>query len=80
MASANGPVIVRYGPANDLVKPGLHSHNVTRRLRRRSRAAGVLLRARVILFVLGMCALSYYGYTVGDQYIYQSYQNWAFDQ
>lgn len=80
MAQTNGPVIVRYAPANHLVKPGLHSHNVTRRLRRDRSAPGFLLIARFLLLVFGLCALGYYGYTLGDQYVYQSYENWAFDQ
>lgn len=80
MASADGPVIVRYAPAKSIVKPGLHSHNVTRRLKRRPRWAGLLLKARLVLLILGLCALGYYGYTLGDEYVYQRYQNWAFDQ
>jgi sortase A len=27
-----------------------------------------------------VAALGYYGYTLGDQYVYEAYQNWAFDQ
>jgi sortase A len=80
MADTNGPVIVRYAPTNHLVKPGLHSHNVTRRLQPKRRAPGLLFKIRLILLVLGLCALGYYGYTLADQYIYQSYENWAFDQ
>jgi sortase A len=80
MAGINGPVIVRHAPADDLAKPGLHSHNVTRRLRRRPRTPPFLVKTRLLLLVLGLCALGYYGYALADQYIYQSYENWAFDQ
>jgi sortase A len=45
-----------------------------------SRHSGIVRRLRVLLLVLGLCGLAYYGYTLADQYIYQSYENWAFDQ
>jgi sortase A len=35
---------------------------------------------RLLLLILGVAGIGYYGYTVEDQYIYQAYQNWAFDQ
>lgn len=79
MAGINGPVIVRHAPETRTVKPGLHSHNVTRRLQRR-RSPGLLLKTRLLLLVLGLCALGYYGYTLADQYVYERYENWAFDQ
>jgi len=28
----------------------------------------------------GLCGIGYYGYTLADQYVYQAYENWAFDQ
>jgi sortase A len=79
MSDVNGPVIVRHNSTKPFVKPGLHSHNITRRRDARARF-GFLYRFRVLLLIVGICALSYYGYTVADQYIYQSYENWAFDQ
>jgi sortase A len=30
--------------------------------------------------IVGMAAAGYYAYTLGDQYVYQAYENWAFDQ
>lgn len=79
MAGVNGPVIVRHAATTGFVKPGLHSHNITRRRVPPARFS-FLRRFRILLLILGICALGYYGYTLGDQYIYQSYENWAFDQ
>lgn len=79
MADLSGPVIVKHHPAKTFVKPGLHSHNITRRRVPRARFS-FLRRFQILLFILGLCALGYYGYTLADQYIYQSYENWAFDQ
>jgi sortase A len=33
-----------------------------------------------LLFIVGLAALAYYGYSLSDQYVYQAYQNWSFDQ
>jgi sortase A len=30
--------------------------------------------------MIGIVSAGYYGYTLGDQYLYQAYENWAFDQ
>ncbi len=35
---------------------------------------------QLLLLLLGLCGMGYYGYTLSDEYIYQAYQNWAFDQ
>ncbi len=34
----------------------------------------------MLLLVLGLCGVGYYGYTLANQYVYQGYENWAFDQ
>jgi sortase A len=34
----------------------------------------------LVLFLAGAASLSYYVYTLADQYVYQAYENWAFDQ
>ncbi len=34
----------------------------------------------MLLLILGVCSLGYYGYSLGNAYIYQAYGNWAFDQ
>jgi sortase A len=62
-------------------KPGLHSFNFNRRrnvaARRRARRFSLL---RLFFLLAGLCGLSYYGYTLANEYVYQVYQNWAFDQ
>src|SRR5579875_1528393 len=76
------PYIVRVQPAA-YVRPGQHSHNANRLrapLRTRPEKAGLLRWAQMLLLILGLCGLGYYGYTVADEYVYQSYENWAFDQ
>jgi sortase A len=79
MADVNGPVIVKHSSTKSFVKPGLHSHNITRR-RITPPRFGALRIFQILLLILGLCALGYYGYSLADQYIYQSYENWAFDQ
>lgn len=79
MAELSGPVIVRHQAAKTFVKPGLHSHNITRRRAPPARFT-FLRRFQILLLILGVCALGYYGYALADQYVYQSYENWAFDQ
>jgi len=34
----------------------------------------------VVLVTLGLAGVGYYAYALGDQYVYQVYENWAFDQ
>lgn len=81
MAGANGPVIVRHAPPSVLVKPGLHSYNVKRRRPKRGGGRLAFLRGvRGLLLILGLCGVGYYGYTLSDEYVYQNYENWAFDQ
>lgn len=78
MAETSGPVIVRPTSISHFVKPGLHSHNVKRRIAPERRAT--LHRTRALFFVIGICALGYYGYTLANQYVYQAFENWAFDR
>jgi sortase A len=81
MTQTNGPVIVRHEPKPpSYVKPGLHSHNVRRRLSQVGRKLRFLRGLRGLLLLLGLCGVGYYGYTLADQYVYQAYENWAFDQ
>jgi len=77
MARAQGPVIVRRDPSPYFGKPGIHSHNAKRRLARTSKA---LRNIRALLLLLGLCGVGYYTYATSDAYVYQAYQNWAFDQ
>ncbi len=83
MENSSGPLIVRHSatPAGSYAKPGLHSHNVTRQMPSRVAKNGAPLhRLRMLLLILGVCAVGYYGYSLSNEYIYQAYQNWAFDQ
>ncbi len=68
------------GQGPHFIKPGLHSHNTRRRLDRNPSRNRSLRHLRASLFLLGLCGLAYYGYTLADQYVYQAYENWAFDQ
>lgn len=80
MADVSGPVIIRRNPVNYLTKPGVHSHNASRRIARTSARYTSLDTVRIVLYVIGICALGYYAYTLSDQYVYQAFENWAFDQ
>ncbi|MGA7411405.1 MAG: class D sortase [Bryobacteraceae bacterium] len=71
------------GPPRQLhrgpTKPGVHSHNLRRRIR--SGPQQPVVRALRVLFLLaGLAGLGYYGYSLADQYVYQAYANWTFDQ
>jgi len=59
----------------------MHSHNRHRR-RADARAGGseFVGKLRAMLLLLGLAGVGYYGYTLGDQCVYQAYENWAFDQ
>ncbi len=80
MADVTGPLIVRRSPSAYYVKPGLHSHNLRRRIVRTAAEPKSLGKVRALLLLLGLCGVGYYSYATSDQYIYQAYQNWAFDQ
>jgi len=62
-------------------KPGLHSFNLNRRVdsprapRKRRRPW-----LRAFFYLVGFAALGYYGYALAEQYVYEQYENWAFDQ
>lgn len=80
MTDTTGPVIIRGATPPSFLKPGMHSHNVNRRLARKRGKPGFLRGLRGLLLILGLCGVGYYGYALGDQYVYQAYENWAFDQ
>ncbi|MDQ2712375.1 MAG: class D sortase [Acidobacteriota bacterium] len=61
-------------------RPGLHSHNVARLDRELQRPQAPFRRLKIILVLVGVLCLCLYGYSVCDQYVYQAYENWAFDQ
>src|SRR5581483_9560821 len=80
MSDPQSPYIVRPAPPVYFAKPGLHSHNANRRDSRVKRAFSALHGIRLVLLLFGLAAVGYYGYTLSDEYIYEAYQNWAFDQ
>lgn len=82
MADLSGPLIVRHNAIEPPPStPGWHSHNRTRRMPgTRLRKRSSLTQLRTLLLIVGVCALAYYGYAVSNQYVYQAYENWAFDQ
>jgi len=75
----NGPVLVR---ERELAQPGLHTHNFKRRALEQEPRPGRrnLFWVRVVLLILGLAGVGYYGYRLADQQIYQGYENWAFNQ
>jgi sortase A len=68
-------------PIGTLVKPGLHSYNIHRKMGfspeppRRKKSW-----LRLSLLLIALACLGYYGFAVGNRYVYQAYENWAFDQ
>lgn len=80
MIHTGEPVLVRRRPSGSPIEPGVHSHNRRRRGRDAgSRPLGVRVLL-VVLIILGLGGAGYYAYTLGNQYVYQAYENWAFDQ
>jgi sortase A len=78
MPNVTGPVLVR---DRDLAQPGLHSHSLNRRgIRRTPEAHRKLVVLRIVLLILGLGGVGYFGYDLVNQHIYQTFENWAFDQ
>ena len=63
-----------------LYTPGLHSHNVARLDRELQTPQVPFRRLKMLLVLIGVLCMCVYGYSVCDQYVYQAYENWAFDQ
>ncbi len=65
-----------------VMRPGSHSRNATRSAFRETgrQDARVLRRIRLLLLGVGLICIGYYLYALGDRYVYQKYENWAFDQ
>jgi sortase A len=80
MIHTEDPVLVRRTPSGYSSEPGLHSHNQRRRIRGGGSRPLILKVALALLIVLGLGGVGYYAYTLGDQYLYQAYENWVFDQ
>jgi sortase A len=68
--------------APDVERPGSHSRNANRSAFRETdrQETRVLCRARQVLLAAGLICVGYYLYALGDRYVYQKYENWAFDQ
>ena len=80
MTPPHNPVIIRQPTMQRWTKPGLHAYNARRRfnfLRERISNLSIL---QFCLVALGLAGVGYYTYTLVDEYVYQSFQNWAFDQ
>ena len=71
------PVLVRRPLC---AQPGLHGYSVSGRSAQKPSRGRKLLTLRTLLFLLGLCGVGFYGYTLADVHVYQAYQNWAFDQ
>jgi len=80
MTHADHPVLVRRTPSGYPTEPGRHSHNRGRRDRGPASRSLILRFVLVVLVTLGLAGVGYYAYALGDQYVYQVYENWAFDQ
>lgn len=80
MIHTEDPVLVRRTPSGYSSEPGLHSHNQRRRVRGAGSRPLILKVALALLIILGLGGVGYYAYTLADQYVYQAYENWAFDQ
>jgi sortase A len=75
-----GSLTIRPREEHLFIKPGLHSHNTARRVDAQPYKSRLLRFAIAVLFLLGLCGVTYYAYTLSDEYVYQAYENWAFDQ
>ena len=80
MTTGHGPTLIRHADQPYCTKPGLHSHNLHRRATEQPKAPRSLRTLRIALLIFGLCAIGYYCYSLANQYVYQRYENWAFDQ
>lgn len=81
MAAEAGPEAFPAVANSTFTKPGVHTYNVHRRISARARRRrGIFGWAQLFFLTLGLCGLAYYAYTLANQYLYQVYENWAFDQ
>ena len=80
MSAPRRPYVARDSQPVAYVRPGIHSHNMRRQQQALARPVRAIYRVRLLLILIGVAALGYYGYTLGDQYVYEAYENWVFDQ
>jgi sortase A len=80
---ADEPVLVRRNIARSEpypYDPGAHSHNAKRRTFRVRSSVSLLRFFQLFFLLVGLAGIGYYAYTLSDQFIYQKFENWAFDQ
>jgi sortase A len=58
----------------------MHSRNATRIRHQEAPRRGALRVIQLLLLAAGIGGTGYYGYMLSDQYVYQAFENWAFDQ
>jgi sortase A len=80
MAPSHNPVIIRQPSMQRWTKPGLHTYNARRRFSALRERISNLSILQLCLVALGLAGVGYYAYTLVDEHVYQSFQNWAFDQ
>jgi sortase A len=80
MAPPQNPVIIRQPSMQRWTKPGLHTYNGRRRFNALRDRISNLSILQLCLVALGLAGIGYYTYTSIEEYVYQSFQNWAFDQ
>lgn len=80
MAPPHNPVIVRQSSAQRWTKPGLHAYSTRRRFYAVRDRISRLSILQLCLAALGLAGIGYYTFTLVDQYVYQSFQNWAFEE
>ncbi len=80
MSHPHNPVIIRQPSVQRWTKPGLHTYNRRRRFSAFRERISKLSILQLCLLALGLAGVGYYTYTLVDEHVYQSFQNWAFDQ
>ncbi|HEY3936589.1 MAG TPA: class D sortase [Bryobacteraceae bacterium] len=81
MIDTGTPVVIRRNPESPHTnRPGVHSRNSLRTRPAKNRRSSVLRFIQILLLIAGMGATGYYAYVLSDQYVYQAFENWAFDQ
>jgi sortase A len=60
-------------------RPGSHSRNQRRR-KGSSNSTPAMQWLKRLLLLVGLGCIGFYAYTLADEYIYQRFENWAFDQ
>jgi sortase A len=67
-------------PASGYYIPGQHTHNRNRLRNDIHHPRSGLRLLKALLLIVGLVGVGYYTYTLADEYVYQAYENWAFDQ